>query len=380
MAGEPEPLTSLADFERIYGGFENLEFEVADTAGTKLESQHNYMWHAARAFFENGGRRLYVARVYEHGSNQEQGAGKLPAGVAYEGGDTEEGKTGLESLAAINEISIIAAPGYSARSNNLSPEENEKRATEIAQYLIAHCEDLRNRIAVLDSPDQQSPDEVKHFREQFDSKYAALYYPWVIVLDPAASEGRRTINLPPSGFVAGIYARVDEARGVFKAPANEEVKGIVGLETLLNDTQQVVLNSAGVSCLRHFPERGFLVWGARTISSDSEWRYVNVRRYFLYLENSIDQGTQWVVFEPNTEELWAAVRRTIQNFLVAEWRKGALMGIKPEEAFFVKCDRTTMTQDDIDNGRLICLIGVAAVKPAEFVIFRIGQWTAEHVN
>jgi phage tail sheath protein FI len=378
VGAEPELLTSFADFELIYGGLDDLEFEFADTKATGCESQINYLAYAARAFFENGGRKLYVARIYEPGSDSNQGDGRLPSADSYAGGDTEEGKTGLESLAAINEISIIAAPGYSARSVNLSPEENVKRATQIAQHLIAHCKRLRNRFAVLDSPDQQSPTEVKNFRAQFDSKYAALYYPWVTAVDPADSEKQRQINLPPSGFVAGIYARVDEERGVFKAPANEELKGIVGLKTLLNQRQQDVLNPSGVNCLRHFPGRGFFVWGARTISSDPEWRYVNVRRHFLYIENSIDQGTQWVVFEPNTEELWALVRRLIERFLLVEWRKGGLMGTKPAEAFFVRCDRSTMTQDDIDNGRLICVVGVASIRPAEFVIFRIGQWTAEH--
>jgi phage tail sheath protein FI len=239
---------------------------------------------------------------------------------------------------------------------------------------------LRNRFAVLDSPNQQSPSEVKDFREQFDSKNAALYYPWVIVKDPSDCEGLGTITIPPSGFVAGLFARVDEARGVFKAPAKENLRGVVGLETLLTDALQKNLNSAGVNCLRHFPGSGFLLWGVRTISTDPEWKYVPVRRYFLYIENSIEEGTQWVIFEPDTEELWVTVRRLIENFLVREWRKGGLMGRKPEEAFFVRCDHTTMTQDDIDNGRLICLIGVAEAKPAEFVIFRIGQWTAEHVS
>jgi phage tail sheath protein FI len=378
IAGVPEPLTSFAAFEEIHGGLEDLDFEFANEKATARESQINYMWHAARAFFENGGRRLYVARVYEPGKDLNQGDGRLPSAAAYEGGDAEGGKTGLASLAEVCEISIIAAPGHSARLTSLSAEENESRASQIATHLIAHCKRLRNRFAVLDSPNQQSPTEVKHFRAHFDSKYAALYYPWVTVLDPADTEGKRRVNLPPSGFVAGIYARVDEERGVFKAPAAETVKGAVGLETLLDQKQQEALNSAGVSCLRSLPGRGFLVWGSRTTSLDPEWKYVNVRRYFTYLENSIDQGMQWVVFEPNTEKLWSQVRRLIQLFLHSEWRKGGLMGTKPEEAFFVKVDETTMTQDDIDSGRLNVVIGVAPLRPAEFVIFRIGQWTVEH--
>jgi phage tail sheath protein FI len=183
--------------------------------------------------------------------------------------------------------------------------------------------------------------------------------------------------LPPSGFICGIYTRADLERGVFKAPANEVLRSATGLERQITQSDQETLNPAGINCLRFFAGKGFCVWGARTASADPEWKYVNVRRYFDYLENSIDRGTQWVVFEPSGETLWAKVRKIISEFLTREWRNGGMQGQKPEEAFFVRCDRTTMTQSDLDNGRLICLIGVAPVKPAEFVIFRIGQWTAD---
>jgi phage tail sheath protein FI len=216
--------------------------------------------------------------------------------------------------------------------------------------------------------------DVRALRSRFDSSYAALYYPWVRVLDPIT---RGEINLPPSGFVAGIYARNDVQRGVWKAPADEVVNLAVGLEQSLSSSELDLLNAEGVNCFRFFEGRGFRLWGARTASSDPEWKYVNLRRYSAYLEHSIDQGTQWVVFEPNGDTLWNNVRRTIEDFLLNEWQAGALMGDKPEQAFFVKCDRSTMTQSDIDNGRLICLIGVAPLRPAEFVIFRIGQWTAD---
>ncbi|RMH34166.1 MAG: phage tail sheath family protein, partial [Nitrospirae bacterium] len=183
--------------------------------------------------------------------------------------------------------------------------------------------------------------------------------------------------LPPSGFVCGIYARNDVQRGVHKAPANEIVRGALRFETDINFAQQEVLNPLGINCLRSFPGRGLRVWGARTISSDPEWKYVNVRRYFNYLEHSVDRGTQWAVFEPNGERLWANIRETVSSFLYNEWISGALLGKNTDEAFFVRCDRSTMTQNDLDNGRLICLIGVAVLKPAEFVIFRIGQKTAD---
>jgi phage tail sheath protein FI len=176
--------------------------------------------------------------------------------------------------------------------------------------------------------------------------------------------------------MAGIWARSDANFGVIKAPANEVVLSAIDFETRINKAQQELLNPEGVNCLRYFPGAGFLVWGARTISDDPEWKYLSIRRYFDYLEKSIDEGTQWVVFEVNGPALWAAVRHSVEGFLLGEWKSGALLGSKPEQAYFVTCDATTMTQDDLDNGRLICLIGVAAAKPAEFVIFRISQWTA----
>ena len=218
-------------------------------------------------------------------------------------------------------------------------------------------------------------------RGKIDSSYAALYYPWVVVPNPLFRPGQdqipRELLLPPSGFVCGIYARTDVERGVFKAPANEVVQDALRFEKDINFAQQEVLNPLGVNCLRFFPGRGYRVWGARTASSDPEWVYVNIRRYFNYLEASIDYGTQWAVFEPNGEALWYNIQQTISSFLYNEWVSGALLGATQQEAFFVRCDRTTMTQADLDNGRLICLVGVAAIKPAEFVIFRIGQKTAD---
>jgi len=252
------------------------------------------------------------------------------------------------------------------------------------QYLIRHAEGQRYRIAVVDGPPEQSMNEIRSFRGKFDSKYAALYHPWIITLDPlqrpAQGAPPQKLPLPPSGFVTGIYARTDITRGVHKAPANEVVLGLTNFEININKPRQDVLNPEGINALRFFPGRGNRVWGARTMSSDPEWKYVNVRRLFIYLEHSIDKATQWAVFEPNNERLWANIRRTVEDFLLVQWRNGALMGTKPEEAYFVRCDRTTMTQNDLDNGRLICLIGVAPVKPAEFVIFRIGQWTGDAVT
>jgi phage tail sheath protein FI len=297
--------------------------------------------------------------------------GQRPDAAEFEGeADLNKGYSlGLKQFEDIEDISIVAAPGttwqYASYRNN---------ANKIIGLLISHAERMRYRVAILDSAQGQTIADVRSMRAKLDSKYAALYYPWVTVFDPVT---RKELNLPPSGFVAGIYARNDGERAVYKAPANEVVRGAIGFETLLNKGQQEVLNPEGVNCFRFFEGRGLRLWGARTISSDYEWKYLNVRRYFAYVERSIDKGTQWVVFEPNGELLWANVRSTIGDFLLNEWQSGALLGEKPESAFFVRCDRSTMTQNDLDNGRLICLVGIAPLKPAEFVVFRIGQWTSD---
>ena len=273
----------------------------------------------------------------------------------YQGKDDKENSTGLAAFTKIDDISIL----YSPNSDE-----------GLTKELITHCENLKDRFAIIDAP-EKTPVTVSP-RDKFDTKYGAYYYPWIKIIDP--QNGMKKL-IPPGGYMAGIYARSDVERGVHKAPANEVVRGVVDLEFPVTKGDQDILNPRGVNCIRVFPGRGIRVWGARTLSSDPLWKYINIRRLFIYLEESIDEGTQWVVFEPNSEILWARVIQTISNFLKGVWKSGALMGLTPEEAFFVKCDRTTMTQDDIDNGRLIVMIGVAPVKPAEFVIFRIAQWT-----
>ncbi len=278
-------------------------------------------------------------------------------------------RTGLHALKSIQNVSIVAVPGQASAA--------------LQAGVIAHCELMRYRFAVLDAelPDASLAD-VQQQRQSFDTKYAGLYYPWLTIPDPDPDTLTviRDFALPPSGHMLGIYARTDEERGVHKAPANEVVRGITGLTRKLNKGEHDILNPSpvNINVIRDFrPDgRGIRAWGARCITSDSDYKYVPVRRLLIFIEQSIERGLQWVVFEPNSEVLWARVRRTIRNFLTDVWRSGALEGVKPEEAFFVKCDRTTMTQTDIDNGRLICVIGVAPVKPAEFVIVRIGLFTA----
>ncbi|HXJ12085.1 MAG TPA: phage tail sheath subtilisin-like domain-containing protein [Candidatus Limnocylindrales bacterium] len=297
--------------------------------------------------------------------------GARPTPEEYEGTDIDpKNKTGLKAFEDLTDISIVAGPGYSYLGTIDSPI-REANVLTVMELLIGHCERMRYRIAVLDSSDQMDLTTVRSYRAQVDSTYAALYYPWVVIVDPITDQ---EIILPPSGFVSGLYADNDIKYGVHKAPANQVVQLATRFEIMLNKGQQDVLNPEGINCFRFFEGRGYRLWGARTISSDPEWKYVNLRRYFAYLEHSLDNGTQWTVFENNSENLWSNVVRTIEDFLFSEWKSGRLMGDTPDQAYFVRCDRSTMTQDDIDNGRLICLIGVSPVRPAEFVIFRIGQW------
>jgi phage tail sheath protein FI len=309
------------------------------------------------------------------------------ASVHTLGGGTSGGEPGVgvstddgtyaaafEQLRGLEDVSIVAAPGHSAFS--------EVNYRSIQAALITHASLPRAyRIAVLDTPPRLLPGEAREERARIDSTRAALYFPWVTVANPLARPGRediaKEINLPPSGFICGIYARNDVEQTVAKAPANEVVRGALRFESDINFAQNQLLNPIGVNCLRYFPGRGFRVWGARTAGSDPEIKYVNVRRYLLYLEASIDRGTQWAVFENNGPRLWNNVTETVESFLYNEWVSNNLLGATAKEAFFVRCDRTTMTQNDLDNGRLICLVGVALLKPAEFVIFRIGQKTAD---
>ena len=252
----------------------------------------------------------------------------------------------------------------------------EDALNTIAKRIVDHCEEHRFRFVVVDSP-HVDPRGL-HPRDQQtgikDTQHAAFYAPWITVSDPLS--GAPAI-VPPGGYVLGIYARSDTERGVFKPPANEIVRGALDVSFHINDAVQGEVNSRGVNVIRAFPVRGIRVWGARTLSSDGQWTYVSVRRLFILIERSIQEGTQWVVFEPNDERLWTRVKDSIRSFLRTQWSAGALFGRTEDEAFFITCDRTTMTQDDILNGRLICEIGVAPVRPAEFVIFRLFQHTAE---
>src|SRR5262245_58944750 len=282
----------------------------------------------------------------------------LPAGGRLE-------PQGLQALEQdrFREVALLYAP---------RPADN---SVEIVGRIIDHCERLRFRFAAIDCDEDAIPSDLDpRVTHGWDTAYAGFYAPWIRTPDFGTGA---PMAVPPGGHVLGIYARTDVEKGVFKAPANEIVRGALSVCADIDHDLQGLLNSRGVNAIRQFPGRGIRVWGARTLSSDRLWNYVSVRRLFSFIEHSIAEGTRWVVFEPNDDGLWVRVVDTIRLFLRSQWRQGALFGRTEEEAFFIRCDRTTMTQDDILNGRLICEIGVAPVRPAEFVIFRLFQWTVE---
>ena len=337
---KPTLITSNIEFQNTFGGY--LDNSYGD---------YRYMPHAAEGFLQNGGQRLYINRVVP--SNNVVSDEIIIGTHSQEPGKS----TGLCAFNDIADIKIIAIPNGTTK--------------KIQDAMISHCEQMKNRFAVFDPKRSATIYDVQKQRSLFDSKYAALYYPWIKIKIPSTGE---ILTVPPSGHICGVYARTDLERGVQKAPANEAILSVISPEQQITKAQQDILYPFGVNCLREFSGRGLRIWGDRTTSNDSLWKYVNVRRLFLFLEESIEKGTQWAVFEPNNEKLWAKINQTITNFLTTVWENGALMGTTQEQAFFVKCDRTTMTQNDIDKGILIAIIGVAPTKPAEFVIFRIAQW------
>ena len=307
-----------------------------------------------------------------------QGAAIVVSGKDFEGAETE--RTGISGLLIADEVTMVIAPDLiTAATRNGEFDHDLFKGVQTA--MITHCELVGNRMAILDPPPDLNAQGVKEWRTDkamYDSKYAALYYPWIKVPNPLAdanaSNGDKTLTIPASGHLAGIWARNDTSRGVWKAPANEVIRGVVDVAYKVTKAEQDLLNPIGVNCIRPFGVRGIRVWGARTLSSDPAWRYVNVRRLFNYVEDSILLGTQWVVFEPNDMDLWERVKRTINAFLLGLWRQGALFGATPGEAFYVKCDAETNPPESVDEGKLVVEIGIAPVKPAEFVVFRISQW------
>ncbi len=372
----PEKTISTCEFnmevryEDVVESYDNLSFniETANFIVKKMAKSElvsvSYTGEEPEApmapFIRLAGAEASVLTVdFSGGSN---GNALAMTAADFMGEDRGAGKrTGIQAFVDNDVVSILAVPGVTDANVQLS--------------LVAHCENLASRFAVLDMPrDAKKVQDMVNHRNMFDSTYAALYHPWLTVFDPL---DKRNIAIPPSGSMMGIYARSDNTRGVHKAPANEVVRSCVGLDVQFNKGEQDLLNPKGINLIRAFPGLGIRVWGARTASSDGSWKYINVRRLFIYIEESIKANTNWAVFEPNDEVLWVRVQRTIEIFLMGLWRNGSLAGSAPDEAFFVNIGRNTMSQDDIDNGRLICVIGVAPVKPAEFVIFRITQKTSD---
>ncbi len=338
-ASEPQPVNSWGEFTQKFG---------------ETQAGNQYLAHAVYGFFNNGGTRCWVNRV------------TTDADVSV----------AIDPFEGIDEIAIVAAP--------LPPETAAGTLNGIHDKLVSHCEKMKNRVAILDSTRDITTDNLVIstdgtgiWRPAANKKgYGAFYFPWIEVADPLGSAGAR-VAVPPSGHLAGVYARSDAERGVHKAPANEVILGALGVRYPVSKFLQEVLNPKGVNCIRSF-NGTIKVYGARTLASDPqgdpEWQYINVRRLFNFLRESIDQGTQWVVFEPNSELLWAKIRRNVTAFLTTVWASGALFGTTPQEAFYVRCDAETNPPEVREPGQVVTEIGVAVVKPAEFVIFRVSQW------
>jgi uncharacterized protein len=350
-------ITNWSQFVKTFGDFKECSEHFA---------------HAVYGFFNNGGSRCFVVNVgapVEHKAEVKAVAAagdkkdeKVAAPAAnahlrdglFIGKDGGPGaRTGLKCFDEVDDIAIVAAPGQTSPA--------------VQDAVLSHCETRKDRFAILDSPETISGG-IDKLPKPRDSKYGAFYFPWIQVYDPE----KGNIFVPPSGHIAGVYSRTDAERGVHKAPANEIVRGALGLKYQVSKGEQDLMNPKGINAIR-FMNGGIRIWGARTLSTDPSWRYINVRRLFIMVESSIERATQWVVFEPNDHRLWKRVQRTISSFLTLLWRNGALMGTSPEQAFYVKCDEETNPNEVVDAGQLVVEIGLAPVKPAEFVIFRIGQ-------
>ncbi|HEY9076338.1 MAG TPA: phage tail sheath subtilisin-like domain-containing protein [Anaerolineaceae bacterium] len=380
-AAKPGSFTLIVEREKMAGGWKTEEIIPGITLQeVEVEGQKQvkvmYKDNKAPALVEVLPPATKAALSVLFPREQEQALTieprKLPAPTSKEfQGDVIE-RSGVEGLEALDDVTMVVVPDLMATMPGQKLDLMSVKAVQSA--VIAHCERMGDRVAILDAPPDMTPQEIKKWRMDtagYDSSYAALYYPWIKVMDPITN---KPINIPPSGYMAGVWARNDSTRGVHKAPANEVVQGAIGVAYGVTKGEQDTLNPFGINCIRAFPGRGIRVWGARTLSSNPSWRYINVRRLFNFVEKSIEGGTQWVVFEPNDRKLWARVRRDVAAFLKTVWRDGALFGSSPEEAFYVKCDDELNPPESRDLGRLIIEIGMAPVKPAEFVIFRISQW------
>lgn len=341
---QPILVTNWSQFTQTYGGLDQ-------------QPPIGYLHQAMYGYFLNGGRQAYIVGLP---ISPADAAGTITA---------EMFKQGINTLEAYEEITLLVCPDL---FRVFAPE--PKSGVEVQKAMVEHCKKMKDRIAILDMPNGQDVSGAKTWLEtelKVDDKYAAIYYPWLKVTNTGLANPP---DVPPSGHIAGVYARVDSERGVHKAPANEVVRGATGLMYNATRNDQETLNPARVNCIRTFPGQGIRIWGARTLSSDAQWQYINVQRLFANIEDSIIQNTRWVVFEPNDPILWAAIRRDISAYLMRLWHQGALFGSTPEEAFYVKCDAETNPPEVIQAGYCVIEVGIAPVRPAEFVVIRIGQW------
>jgi phage tail sheath protein FI len=289
---------------------------------------------------------------------------------------SETARSGINGLSIADEVTMVLVPDLVSAATKEDGTIDLGLWKSVQTALISHCEMLGNRMAILDAPPGMTVQQIKEWRSDvamYDSQFAALYYPWIKVDNPAGTNGDREVFVPPSGHIAGVWARTDDTRGVWKAPANDTIRGCIDVERPITKSEQALLNPIGINCIRPFGTRGIRIWGARTLSSDSDWRYINVRRLFNMVETTILDGTQWAVFEPNDVSLWEGVSRTLTAFLTGLWRAGALFGASPDQAFYVKCDAETNPPESISEGKLVVEVGIAPVKPAEFIVFRISQ-------
>jgi phage tail sheath protein FI len=289
---------------------------------------------------------------------------------------SESARAGINGLAMADDVTMVIVPDLITAATKPDGTVDLNMWKSVQTAMISHCEQHGNRMAVLDAPPGMTPQQIKEWRSDvamYDSAFAALYYPWIKVDNPIGSNGNAEIFVPPSGHVAGVWARTDETRGVWKAPANDTMRGVLDIECSVTQNEQSLLNPIGINCIRPFGTRGIRIWGARTLASDTDWRYINVRRLFNMIETTILEGTQFAVFEPNDMDLWEGVKRTLTGFLRGLWSAGALFGATADQAFYVKCDEETNPPESIDAGKLVVEVGIAPVKPAEFVVFRISQ-------
>ncbi|MBL8697914.1 MAG: phage tail sheath family protein [Alphaproteobacteria bacterium] len=337
---------SLAEFESHYGPVTPL--------------RRAFLGRAVQGFFANGGTRAWIVRVPAT-------RGRFTAAAFIGGGATRARfLRGLAALAEIDEMLLVAVPDL------MHPRMAPAERAMLRVALIAQAEAKRDRIVLLDPPaGDRALGRDDPAIAAIDSAFAAVFGPWLAVADAAGGRGL----LPPSGHVAGAIARADGEAGVHRSPAGAALLDVLEPEFALGEADQDRLNPVGLNALRVLPGRGLVVWGARLRTGDPEWRYIAVRRLAIHVERSIAKGLGWIVFETNDEPLWAQVRGLVEAFLLGLWRRGALVGRTADAAFFARCDRSTMTQADIDSGRLVCMIGIAPAKPAEFVILRIGAWT-----